>query len=91
MYFFKVPPHLKYNFRHNLKPYCISLGVTLAWWNDASSVVRQIRAQILNLPFTAQSDSLSIKCKQKNPKSSLPKLVTIGDNTYKEPGTSNKT
>ena len=90
-----MDPHLKYNFRYNLKPYCLSLGVTLAWWDDSSSVVREVWAQILNLPFTAQSDTLSIKSKQTNKKkptkSSLPKLVTIGDNTYKEPGTSNKT
>ena len=87
--------HLKYNFRYNLKPYSISLGVALAWWDDSSSVIRQIWAQILNLPLTAQSDSLSIKSKQqqqKNPtKSSLPKLVTVGDNTCKEPGTSYET
>ena len=34
---------------------------------------------------------LVYKMQTKKPKSSLPKLVTIGDNTYKEPRTSNKT
>ena len=90
-----MAPHLKYNFRYNLKPHCISLGVALACWNDKLSdkfVCRQTNpGSNTELTFYCSIWFLVYKMQTKKPKSSLPKLVTIGDNTYKEPRTSNKT